>query len=174
MKSPTLGFLLQELLKAQGEALVRMAAFFGEEELLELLENRDENRDRETFAKALLDELTASATSFRETAQNASFYASLQSTVSEIRLSEPLEFHLWAFPAYREIIEAGIPLALPLQRAPLQDLADQALKYGSIWLDTLHIPPGVFPQARAGVEPVWVRFRAQLLRSVGQLPFRQV
>lgn len=168
-KSPTLGHFLQELLKAQGEALTRLAAFFGEEKILELLENRDEERDREIYPGAATHELAG-----EPNPQDPSFYGALQGVVFDIKLAEPLEFHLWAYPGYRRLIEGSYPLSTPLSPTTVTALADAALKYGSVWLDTLHIPPSVFPQARGGVEPVWVRFRAQMLKGAGQSPFRSV
>jgi hypothetical protein len=173
MKTTTLGNYLEMLLKAQGESLARLAAFFGEEKLLEMLEDRDEERDGEIFSKTILNKIHKSAEHFEATAQEASLYGALQGAVSEAHLSEPLEFHLWAFAPYRRLVEGSVPLSMPIQDA-LPDLVEESLRYSTHWLNSLAISSIVFPQAKAGFEPVWVRFRAQMLKSSGLSPFRQV
>jgi hypothetical protein len=93
--------------------------------------------------------------------------------VADAHLSEPLEFHLWAFAPYRRLVESEAPLSLPVEDV-LPELVEESLQYANHWLSSLAISSVVFPQARAGVEPVWVRFRAQLFKSAGKSPFRQV
>lgn len=160
---------LSLLLQAQAEVLKQLALLFGDEELVELLEERDETlhnlRSNQHAAISLWREL--------QTTSNPSFnpMGELQGAVRETGIPEVLEFYLWAFPYYRDWIESDLDLdgSFPKEnQEKLSLIIEYSVQQGKRWVQTLPIPSTLGPKIEKATEGPWVRFRAQCLASSGQ------
>src|ERR1700746_1899856 len=100
------------MLEAQAETLKRLAAFFGEERFLEMLENSEE--DEPTIPKLDGKLIPFEPIGTRLPAGARSPYVELEGAVPEFHLPEVLQFHLWAYPHYRAFIESDFDLGSAL------------------------------------------------------------
>ena len=166
--------LLIFILQTHAETLKRLAAFFGEEEFLEVLENSQElpqsvSKNGEFILKTEWFEEGTEGNSGRN---GSSAYFELEDSVRELNLPAPLEFHLWAYPFYRTLIESGVELDSVISKAqspsPLDQLIAGATEQAQEWVRTLSISPGVFPQAESAALNPWVRFRTRVLNKAGR------
>ncbi len=173
-----LGEFLVAMLKAQGDTLARLGEFWGETRALDLLEERDESHDSDVYSARLHAELSLAAK--RALRADPATYAALQAVVMESGLSEPLAFHLWAYPAYRALMESNLPLSLPIAGPDEPDgtqplgvhLIEETVEWAKVWLDSLRLPIAMQPQVRITFDAVWLRFRNQILRGLGRNPFQ--
>lgn len=160
------------LLQAQAQTLQRLAALFGEEVLLEMLEIAG---DDETPKLDRKEESLEFSTLFDPVPgePDGSTYRELESSVHELKLSPVLEFHLWAYPTYREFIEASHDLRgrVRVNSGATAVLVEYAIRRAEDWLQTLPIPPEHSQQARRAMQVPWLRFRTELFKRVGQKPF---
>jgi len=171
------------LLGAQAETLKRLAAFFGEENLVDMLEDAGESFDDRKlaglapakFATTSVASVTWIAASTPHT--NASAYAELEGTVRELGLPEILEFHLWAYPHYRAFIESAIDLDSRLPAGGGESgaaLIEEACAAADAWVKTLPIPPAVAAAAYKAAGVPWLRFRTEALKKMGRRPLGAV
>lgn len=160
------------LLEAHSETLKRLAAFFGEERFLEMLESLEEQVN---------PALSPAATCF--SAINGSLngprspYQELEGAVREMALPEVLEFHLWAYPYYRAYIESDMDLGSALKGADEGAqiaIVDDAIRYAREWVHQLPIPPAISQQAEAAAGVPWIRFRTSTLKKMGMRPMGPV
>lgn len=165
-------FLIQ-LLEAHANTLHRLAALFGEEALLQMLEDSGERIGEET-APARFEE------SWFEAPRPQGFsspYAELESAVHDCKLPAVLEFHLWAYPHYRAFIECGLELDAripgPGGDAGIQ-LVDEAVEQAEAWIRRLPIAPEFSQQASRAAHVPWLRFRTQVLKRIGKRPMGPV
>ncbi|MBY0470668.1 hypothetical protein K2X30_05820 [bacterium] len=164
------------LLSAHGQTLVRLAALLGEEELLEILEAAGEQEEPPLPTLSVLHKL-GPLDPPENTRSERSAYAELESTISELGLSEVLTFHVWAYPHYRAYIESPIDLNSRIHRgnneAGLQ-LAEEAIFQAKEWVHNLPLPPEISKKAAKLVEQPWIRFRTEVLTRVGRRPLGPV
>jgi hypothetical protein len=153
------------LLEAQAETLKRLAAFFGEERFLEMLENSGDEIKIPTLDKNLIPFESPS-----NALTSGSTYRELEGAVREFKLPEFLEFHLWAYPYYRAFIESEMDLSSRLASNASAHLIDEALAQAKEWIKQLPIPPAISFQAEAAAQLPWIRFRTQVLKKVGIRP----
>lgn len=166
--------LLIFLLQTQGDTLKRLAAFFGEEELITLLETAGENENGDTEHDSAHPFLLQSEWFIPPSAhsgRNGASYYELEDAVREAKLPSQLEFHLWAYPFYRHLIESGVELDALIQTSTedsLDILITEALGQAKAWVHQLPIPPSVFPPAESAAMTPWLRFRARILQKAGK------
>lgn len=168
---------LIHLLDAHAQTLQRLAALFGEEVLLEMLETAGESpstEGEETPALPRLESPWLDPPSF-----DASYspYAELEAAVHDMKLPAVFEFHLWAYPPYRAYIESPLDLNSKI-RGPGGDvgtvLVDEAVAQAEAWIKKLPIPPEHGLQAERAAHIPWLRFRAEVLKRIGRRPLGPV
>ena len=153
------------VLEAHAQSLQRLAAFFGEEVLFELLEmQEDEPRripvNREYFKSSVEKNISGQA------------YGELESAVRGMKLHPVLEFHVWAYPFYRSYIESDIDLNSITSTGT--NLVDEAVEEAKNWIKHLPLPPSFAAQAERAAEIPWVKFRAHALKKIGKRPLGPV
>ncbi len=166
------------LLTAQTHVLQRLAAFFGEDELLELLERANEAQETqaETNPKATFSPEKSWFIAAPLHLTKTSPYAELEGTVRELNLPAVLEFHLWAYPFYRTIIESPLDLKMTFhsQRPGGEALVREALNQAKIWIHHLPVHPALAEQVRTlGMTP-WLRFQNDVMKRLGARPLSSV
>ena len=161
------------LLEAHANTLHRLAAIFGDDVLLQMLEESGERISEET-SSARFQPI------WFEAAQSMGFsspYAELEGAVHDFKLPAVLEFHLWAYPHYRAFIESEIELDARIP-GPGGDtgvaLVDEAVEQAEAWIKRLPIPPEFSVQAERAAHVPWLRFRTQVLKRIGKRPFGPV
>jgi hypothetical protein len=165
---------LIHLLEAQAQTLHRLAALFGDEILLHMLEESGDRIQEETAPARF------QATWFEASKEQYGFsspYAQLEGSVHDFKLPSPLEFHLWAYPHYRAFIESGIELDSripgPGGDAGMQ-LVDEAVAQAEEWVKKLPIAPEFRLQAQTAAHVPWLRFRTNVLKRIGKRPLGPV
>ena len=175
---------LIHVLEAQANTLQRLAAFFGEDEFLQILESVEEPDSRETKNHAAKEEAklndifqlnVPNVLKRTSTADIASCYARLEGAVREMKLPAFLEFHLWAYPFYRLMIESSYDLQSPLSRDRDRIMTDQlvnaSVAHAQAWVKTLPIHPELSLQTERTALIPWLRFRTEFLKKMGRSPF---
>jgi hypothetical protein len=113
---------LIDLLRAHSETLQRLAAFLGENVLVELLEKASDTMDALSCDFVICPEWIQVTEGRGENAAFSASYIELEGAVQEMHLSPVLEFYVWAFPFYRYMIESSIPFdpkfRLPKDKTP--------------------------------------------------------
>ena len=155
-------FLIR-LLEAQAQTLQRLAALFGEDILLEMLE-RGAELDEEQGATPLAIQKAW----FQAASSQSSPYAELEGAVRDFKLSPVLQFHLWAYPVYRGFIESELELGARVTHP--QAVVEAAMGGQKRWLQTLPIATEFRNQAERAAEVPWIRFRSLVLKDLGQRP----
>jgi hypothetical protein len=161
------------LLEAQAQTLHRLAALFGEEILLHMLEESGDAIQEQTVPPRF-------DTQWFEAPRDMGFsspYAELEGAVHEFKLPAVLEFHLWAYPHYRAFIESGVELDARIP-GPGGDvgiaLVDEAVEQAEAWVKRLPIAPEFALQAQTAAHVPWLRFRTQVLKRIGKRPMGPV
>jgi hypothetical protein len=171
------------LLSAHAETLKRLAAFFGEENLIEMLEDAGESFDDRRLAGLEPEKFASSSVASitwidaPSPHSNANAYAELEGTVRELGLPEVLEFHLWAYPHYRAFIESAIDLNARLSPSDGPSgtkLVEEACEASDAWVKTLAIQPAVSAAAYKAAAVPWLRFRTEALKKMGRRPLGAV
>ena len=175
---------LMLLLEAHGESLLRLAAFFGEDELFEILENYGDRYSEltegvpEKKARALIQKLEL-LPPIRSEAGLA--YQALEGTVQNLNLPPPLEFHLWAYPFYRAFVESELDLdsriaaSGPFHAADTGTiLVEEAVAQAEAWIHHMPLPPQVSKPAERAAYVPWLRFRTNALKRIGKRPIGPV
>lgn len=172
---------LISVLEAHAETLKRLAALFGEENLIQLLElagDEDENETRKDRIKP--SSKTADPSLFEAPSpftSSSSTYAELEGAVQEMNLPAVLQFHLWAYPHYRAFIESPIDLN---SRVPGPGghtgmaLVDEAVAQAEVWVKNLPMSDFIRDQASRAAHVPWLRFRTQVLKRIGKRPMGPV
>ncbi len=162
------------VLEAHAQTLQRLAAFFGEEAFLEILESADESIPHRTTLQPPVKEAW-NAPSPHEIASYA--YGELEGAVLEFNLPAVLQFHLWAYPYYRKFIESDLDLNAKIQGTGSNvglELVGEAVAEAEAWVRALPIPPAVGPQAERAAQVPWLRFRTNVLKRIGKRPLGPV
>ena len=171
------------LLQAHGQTLGRLAAFFGEERFIEMLEEAGEELgEGQSGAMSPSKFAHASGAEVRwldpsHSGTNANAYTELEGAIRDMNLPSVLEFHLWAYPHYREFIESSLELNARIKGPGYESgaaLVDEACQYAEAWVKRLHIPPTIAPQAERAAQIPWLRFRAEVLKRIGKRPLGPV
>lgn len=182
---------LAQLLTHQAEVLRGLEDLFGETVLMACLERDAEPAlppstpwlSTEARQAALLGPESASTLGERlrdvagrpPATDPASAYALLATTVRDLKLPEPWEFHLWAYPYYRVWIEGPWNLESVIrtdtkstEAASLDALIQEALASGIHWVERLGLPEPYRGQAMGIAESVWLKFRTRVLTQAGR------
>ena len=165
------------LLTAHSHVLQRLAAFFGEEKLLELLEELSNPSDgshptpipppfhyeKNWFSRAPLQLAKTSP------------YTELEGSVRELNLSSVLEFHLWAYPFYRQWIESALDLKMTIHPTPGGEvIVQETLAQARWWINQLPVHPSLAEQVRVlGMAP-WLRFQSDVTKQLGKRPLHSI
>ena len=160
---------LIETLHAHAQTLQRLAALVGEERLINLLEN-ETRRDPASPPIVLNSQWFVEPASTNDLDASVA-YRHLEGAVHELKLPATLEFHLWAYPYYRLMIESPIHLHSRIVDKDEKSLIDEAIRHAQIWFASLLIPAALQPQAQRAAEIPWIRFRATLLKKMGRRLF---
>ena len=156
-------FLIR-VLEAHAQTLQRLAALFGEEILLELLE-RGAEADEESGS----ERVAVSLSWFKANgSDHGSPYAELEGAVRDFKLSPVLQFHIWAYPGYRAFIESRVELGACV--VDPQSVVDAALASSKRFLAMLPMAQEFRNQAERAAEVPWLRFRTTVLKDLGQRP----
>jgi hypothetical protein len=169
--------LMMGILQAHGDCLTRLAAFLGEDRLVELLENpRETTTDSGDDSISDLKKWSASwSDSPLDSPGNC--YLELEDSVRTLGLPAMLEFHLWAYPGYRAWIESSIQLdAVLLKEAALDypKIIDESVRQSKAWLKLLVVPSELAARIEHIAELPWIRFRSEMLKKAGKNPFYEV
>lgn len=174
-------FLVQ-ILEAHAETLKRLAALFGEENLIQLLEMAgDEDEGGGKNDEALPRRHQPAHLSVFEapspfSSSNAP-YAELEGAVREMNLPSVLEFHLWAYPHYRAFIESDVDLNARIPGPGGEAgavLVDEAVAQAEAWVRSLPMNPAVLDQASRAAHVPWLKFRSSVLKRIGRRPLGPV
>jgi hypothetical protein len=166
------------ILKTHAESLQRLAAFYGEDPLLDLLEKAGEieenNEQRGPTSLFILKKqwfLPAPLALIK-----TSPYTELEGTVHEMNLPEFLEFHLWAYPYYRTLIESPVDIKMKINPAEAgsEMLVKEAVFQAKRWLGQLPIQPYHLQQVETLALVPWFRFQNEALRRIGKRPLDAV
>jgi hypothetical protein len=169
---------LSQLLQTHAQVLQRLAALFGEERLIDLLESLpDPSPDEPEIPPTRLARHewleTDAQGNLKIVDDDIDAYTALEGSVHELNLPAPLEFHLWAYPHYRAFIEGDLPLDAKLLGRGSDSgyiLAEDCMNQGKEWIRKLPIPSPLAPRAETAAEVPWLRFRAELLKKIGKRP----
>lgn len=165
---------LISLMTAHAQTLQRLAALFGEEEMLEMLETAGESEEIiETFEPKALSLLREAPLGTGP----SSPYAELEGAIHDLGLSEVQEFHLWAYPLYRAYIESELDLNTQIKGASPDcgpTMVDEAIAQAEAWVRKLPIPPSLAQQAERAAQVPWLRFRTDVLKRIGRRPLGPV
>ncbi len=165
------------LLQAHAQTLSRLAAFFGEEKFIEILEDAGEKNSNQLPPSQFADQQGAQILwlDSPQPGSNSNAYAELEGAVRDMGLPALLEFHLWAYPHYRAFIESPHDLNSRIKTAPHGDrgdagalLVDEACQHAQAWVQTLGIPPAVAPAAERAAQIPWIRFSTEFLKRIGK------
>jgi hypothetical protein len=169
------------ILEAHAETLKRLAALFGEENLIQLLEmagDEPEERNEKPSHSPPIRLVHASyfdpPSPFSAT---DSTYAELEGAVREMNLPAFLEFHLWAYPHYRAFIESPIDLNSRIPGPGGEAggaLVDEAVTQAEAWVKSLPMSDLVRDQASRAAHVPWLKFRTQVLKRIGKRPMGPV
>jgi hypothetical protein len=166
------------LLEAHAETLKRLAALFGEDRFLEMLENTGADLDDEPAIPEIdSKDIPFSPTGSSGSSNMRSPYVALEGAVRDFDLPAVLEFHLWAYPFYRSIIESDLDLSSALTPDSVKNatsLVDRAIQEAKTWVHKLPIPPVMSAQAEAAAQVPWIRFRTTAFRKMGLRPMGAV
>jgi hypothetical protein len=151
------------LLEAQARTLQRLAALLGEAELLELLESAGERE---------ADVVEPTLAWFGENLGGD--YRELEGAVRELGLASMFEFHLWAYPLYRSLIESSLELGARIRPECAESLAESAFSASRAWVKGLYVPAQLCLQAESAAQVPWLRFRAEFMKRVGNRPLQPI
>lgn len=168
------------LLEAHAETLKRLAALFGEERLLEILEasgDDDLGTDPTKRRGPVVTRLQPKDLESAPGASGSSTYQELEGAVHDFGLPAVLEFHLWAYPHYRAFIESPLELSSRIPGPGGETgtaLVEEAVAQAQAWVRSLHIPPQIGIQAERAAHVPWLRFRTNVLKRIGKRPLGPV
>jgi hypothetical protein len=156
--------------------LQRLAAIFGEDILVEMLETVGEKYEE----KRIQVTLNIHAEWFEESRRGddpGAAYAELEMAVQEMKLPKMLEFYLWAYPPYRAFIESSLDLnsRIPGPGGNVGTaIVEEAVAQAQNWIKALPIPPAIGQQAERAAQIPWLRFRTEALKRIGRRPLGPV
>ncbi|MFZ9594789.1 MAG: hypothetical protein ACO3A2_01790 [Bdellovibrionia bacterium] len=161
--------LIIRLLQAQGQTLSRLAAFFGEDNLVAILEAAGESQIPNP---TLFTKIKESASTDSPFWKPGSPFLEIETAVHELQLSAVLEFHLWSYPYYRYLIESSIELKA--QVPELETFVEQALEAARTWVAHLPIEAEMITHFQRTAQVPWLRFRTECLSQLGKRPIEAV
>jgi hypothetical protein len=164
------------LLEAHAHTLQRIAALLGEDTLIEILEltgERQAELEEERIKKLPLKQMVKPNP--RKYLQSSA-YGEIEHAVQQLKLSPMLEFHLWSYPAYRELIESPLDLEsiIDTEGDAINQFTEHAVEQARNWMHELHLPPDISKRAEAAASVPWTRFRMTVLTKSGKKPFLTV
>ncbi len=159
--------LLVRILEAHAQTLNRLAALFDEDILVYMLEESGD----ELIEKVVPYSVDSSRFEVGRRHGFSSPHAELSGAVTDFHLSARLEFYLWAYPFYRNLVESEVDLdaLIPLHHESLgQELVDEASQQAARWIKLLPIADEFRPRAEQVSHVAWLRFRTEALKKIGK------
>lgn len=103
-------------------------------------------------------------------------YQVIAHTVTALKLPEWLEFYVWSYPFYRNLIESDIDIQAPMSHAVADPATtvEAARSAGERWVLGLGLPPERSKIIEDLAQESWLRFRAQALRGIGRRPLQSI
>jgi len=180
-------FLIR-MLSAHAETLQALSMLLGEDVLVGLLENFPDSDDIKDIFKEPSPEQIAVFENLanppppphkpeRRLASPRSPYQELDWSVQELHLPALLSFYIWTYPPYRRWVESKIDLGacVTSKDSPeLLGIIEQAAEDARHWTRQMPIPPQMAARVDAVVKKAWLKFRADMLKTVGQRPMQPV
>ena len=177
-------FLIR-LLTAHADTLQALSQILDEDQFIALLENYPENTDGIFKAPspeqiAVFEEVHFPPTPLkpeRRVFNPRSPYQELDWAVQELHLPSLLGFYIWTYPPYRKWIESKVDLNARIASAnspELLGIIEQAADDAKHWVRQLTIPPQMTARVDAAVNKSWLKFRAEVLKSLGKRPMQPV
>lgn len=172
----SLGHLAQTVLRTQAELLKSLEASYGEDGAIELLESAEPTEALQALEEEVLRaewfEPLSAASEEEATAQGASAYAELEQFARDLGLQERLEFHLWAFPGYRLLVESALPLTSTLRARdakldPPAEVMRLLQRFFEEWLRSLPMAPDQHLSWQKRLHAEWLKLRSQLHKKLG-------
>ena len=161
---------LTAVLRTHAESLNRLAALFGEDIVLDMLENTpelDPSPEQVTAWEGLFSRFAPLPTSGPLGDPDAA-YRRLESEVHSQKMAEFLEFHVWTFPFYRVFAESALDLRAPVLHAEAAaELTEAAVLAARAWRERLPIAEEFRARADSAMSLPWIRFRTELMDRFG-------
>lgn len=159
---------LGEFLSAHADALGRLAEFMSEDILVELLEDERPHTPNPALKK-IIDQIW-DPTVIGEFGNSP--YQKLELWVKAHKLPSMLEFHVWAYPAYRMLIEASLTpesgTKIDMNSKLFDELIAQCRSEGIAWITSQKLEGTLKTEAEKCVDQAWIKFRAQFLKRLGR------
>ncbi len=162
------------LLEAHAQTLHRLAALFGDDLLLHMLEQVGEKMENEPAP-----EYRFQVDWFQKVSVPgySSPYLEIESAVRDFKLPSVLEFHLWTYPLYRAYVESSLSLddLIPGPGADVGSwMVDESVQDAQHWMKRLPITSEFSKQAESAAHAPWLKFRTQVLKRIGKRPLGPV
>lgn len=156
------------LLQFHSRVLRSLQDLLGEEALLAVLERSAE--EGPSISYSTLKRLAPSDGARKIQALRSSPvspYEELESAVSSSDLHHALQFHLWAYPSYRALIESSLGLdeALPGSAEPW---VQESLAHSETWYATLPLPGEIRVQADPPIEAARTWLQMEVRKRCGE------
>lgn len=156
------------LLEAHSETLKKLAALFGEENLFQALELGGDSHPPSVHSGIQASWIVENPI------QGTSPYLELEGAVRDFHLPSILEFHLWAYPYYRLLVEKPFPLDSRITEPAGPWLLEEAVQQSQVWIQSLPIEPSAKAQALYLAHTPWLKFRTTVLKRLGRRPLATV
>lgn len=159
---------LGEFLGAHAEALGRLADLMSEDIVIQLMEDERPHTPSPEL-KQIVDQIWDPKNTIQVT---ESPYMTIEQWVRQHRIPKQVEFYVWAYPAYRMIIESSLT---PESNSVLKpdDKRYDALfaacrNEGLAWIRSQKLDEPLHTAAEKSVDLAWVKFRANMLKRLGR------
>ncbi len=158
------------LLQATGQILQDLATLFGENVLVQLLEDNPKHPGEAKMRFQLDPQWFDPAPETTLNKNDGSAYLVIEEAVKKIGLSSILEFHLWSYPFYRILIESSIDLRSEIKNGnPIigKLLIQEALEQSEKWIYPICQAAEFTQQVEPILMAAGLRFRSEVLKKMG-------
>ncbi len=170
------------ILQTHAQVLSDLSEVFGEDILMEMLEDTGEKFDEVLTPSRFAQKTHADSVIWLDSPHphsNADAYGELEDAVQDLKMPKVLEFYLWAYPHYRAFIESALDLNSRVKSVgdgpTAEALIDEAVQNGHDWIRTFDIKtPHIRELAYKISAAPWLKFRAEALKKLGKKPFTLV
>lgn len=162
-----------EFLQAHSETLILLDDQYGTEILLKILDSAAETYE----TKPCTFKIDPNWFEQPKKRQANSALLEIKQAVQSFKLPVTLEFHVWAYPFYRELIESPIDLESQFCNSAssgIEILIEESLNQAKEWTNRFPISSAIKKQTESLALGPWLKFRSRVLKRVGKLPFEAV
>ncbi|MCM0606614.1 MAG: hypothetical protein KA715_11035 [Xanthomonadaceae bacterium] len=165
---------LGEFLGAHAEALGRLSSLMSDDIVVQLMED-ERTHTPSTELKQLVDQVWNPKNTILV---SESPYMTIEQWVRQHRIGKQLEFYVWAYPAYRMIIESALtPESNSLLKhddKKWDELFAACRNEGIEWIKSQKLDEPLHTASLKSVDLSWVKFRANMLKRLGRRTLSQV